>query len=327
MGILLVDGAKYVLWTPENEEKDFHPIIKEHAKEIFGKNSIYLPIEEFLVSETGRGVMPDGFAIIFSERPEMYVVEVELSSHDIDKHIVEQINRFSRALKNPENRKRLADDLETKIRSDPMDEAFVKQQIGPREIYKFLSDLVSTPLKIVIIIENREAKLVETLEEWKASSIVREFKTFRREGAPTVHAHLFEPIYATIDSSDTTTKKPAAGVEQIKPPISEVKSGNTLEIELRTPSERRFAYFHLAKNNRRFFPGYKVDFLLETDIGNIKTRVTSAKAGTQIGDLDAGFNIQGGLKPWYSQHPEVTVGKKVRFECLEPSKRYKLVVV
>jgi hypothetical protein len=52
-----------------------------------------LPIEEFLVSETGRGVMPDGFAIIFSERPEMYVVEVELSSHDIDKHIVEQSAR------------------------------------------------------------------------------------------------------------------------------------------------------------------------------------------------------------------------------------------
>lgn len=195
MNMLLIDGVKYYLWTPEKEEEEFHPIIKEHSKEIFGKNSLYLPIEEFLVSQAGRGAMIDGIAIVFSERPEMYVVEVELSSHDLDKHIVEQINRFVRALKNPDNKKRITDDLEEKIRSNPMDEAFVKQEIGTREIYKFISDLVEQPPKIVIIIENKDAKLIEACENLVVSPIIKEFKTFVREGAPTVHAHLFEPLY------------------------------------------------------------------------------------------------------------------------------------
>ena len=60
-----------------------------------------------------------------------------------------------RALGNPENRKKIADDLEDTIRNNPMDETFVKQQIKPKEIYKFLSDLVSQPPKIVIILRTR----------------------------------------------------------------------------------------------------------------------------------------------------------------------------
>jgi len=319
--MLLIDGVKYYLWTPTKEEEEFHPIIKEHYKEIFGKHSIYLPIEEFLISQAGRGAIIDGVAIVFSEKPEIYVVEVELSSHDLDKHIVEQINRFVRALKNPDNRKRIADDLEEKIKGNLVDEAFVKQEIGPKEIYKFISDLVSQPPKIVIIIENKDAKLIEACENLIISPTIKELKTFVREGTSTVHAHLFEPIYPT------TTEKPSAGGGKQGTTISEVKSGDILEIGLRAISERKFGLFYLAKNNRRFFPGYKVDFMLETDIGNIKTRVTSAKAETQIGDLDAGAYIQGGLKQWYGKHPEVTVGRKIRFECIEPYKRYKLLVV
>jgi len=64
--MLIVDGIKYKLWTPEYEEKEFHPMIVKHSKAIFGENSLYLPIEKRLVSKTGRGVMPDGFAIIFT---------------------------------------------------------------------------------------------------------------------------------------------------------------------------------------------------------------------------------------------------------------------
>lgn len=210
INMLLVDGAKYYLWVPEKEEEEFHPIIKEHSREIFGRNSIYLPIEEFLISQAGRGAMPDGFAIVFSERPEMYLVEVELSSHDLDKHIVEQINRFVRALKNPENRKRIADDLEERIRKNPLDEAFVRQEIGrSKEIYKFLSDLISQPPKIVIIIDNKEDKLIEACENLRITPTIREFKTFLRENAPAVHAHLFEPIYSVDRFFRITAEKPA----------------------------------------------------------------------------------------------------------------------
>ena len=102
-----------------------------------------------------------------------------------------------RALGNPENRKKIADDLEGTIQNNLMDETFVKQQIKPKEIYKFLSDLVSQPPKIVIIVENKDQKLMEACDNLKISPIIWEFKTFVREDASTVHAHLFEPISPT----------------------------------------------------------------------------------------------------------------------------------
>jgi len=132
--MLLIDGVKYKLWTPKDEEKEFHPLIKEYSKEIFGKNSLYLPVEKKLISKAGRGVMPDGFAVVFSKIPELYVVEVELSSHDLDRHIVEQLNRFGRAIRNPESRKIIADKLHREIKHDLMKEAFVTKMCGSKEI-------------------------------------------------------------------------------------------------------------------------------------------------------------------------------------------------
>lgn len=66
---------------------------------------------------------------------------------------------------------------------------------------------------------------------------------------------------------------------------------------------------------------------METDIGDIRTRVTSGKAGTQKGDPRAGAYVQGGLKEWYNSHQELKVGSKVRFECIEPHEKYRLTVV
>jgi len=29
MSMLIVDGVKYKLWTPKDEEKEFHPLVKD----------------------------------------------------------------------------------------------------------------------------------------------------------------------------------------------------------------------------------------------------------------------------------------------------------
>jgi len=207
--MLVIDGVRYRLETPQDEENEFHPLVEKYSKEIFGKDSLYLAVEKRLVSKAGRGVMPDGFAIVFSKPPEMYVVEVELSSHDLDKHIVDQLNRFNRASRNPENRKRIADRLHMEIKNDLMKEAFVRQMIGSKEVYKFLSDLVSQQLKTVIIIEHKDEMVVEACEGLKVPPKILEFKTFAREEAPNVRAHLFETLYEY-------TRPPEEGEEEEK---------------------------------------------------------------------------------------------------------------
>jgi hypothetical protein len=102
-----------------------------------------------------------------------------------------------------------------------------------------------------------------------------------------------------------------------------------IEIELTSlHSPREWALIPLPRKARRFFPGYKVYFDLETDTQPIRTRVTSAPKGTPVGDPNGGSYIQGGLRPWYNSHSsELKPGDRLRFEALEPGQRYKLSVV
>ena len=92
-------------------------------------------------------------------------------------------------------------------------------------------------------------------------------------------------------------------------------------------SPRRWALIPVSRKKRRFFPGYKVYFDLETNTGTITTRVVSAPKGTPLGDLNGGAYIQGGLRTWYNSHPELKPECKLRFEALEPGKRYKLSIL
>ena len=50
--MILIDGVKYSLWTPENEVKEFHPIIKANSKEIFGEDSVFFDVKQKLASSS-----------------------------------------------------------------------------------------------------------------------------------------------------------------------------------------------------------------------------------------------------------------------------------
>ncbi|HUU18166.1 MAG TPA: hypothetical protein VMW72_13535 [Sedimentisphaerales bacterium] len=94
--------------------------------------------------------------------------------------------------------------------------------------------------------------------------------------------------------------------------------------KLHTP--KKYALIPIPQKYRSFFPGYKIPFILETNIGEIKTQVTSGPRGTEIGDPEAGKYIQGGLKPWYDTHGELKQGNTLIIEVIEPKKRYKLSI-
>src|SRR4030042_2259336 len=99
MSILIIDGVKYEAWTPPNED-EFERMVKEHARDIFGKQSIYLDLKQKLKSKSGIGSIPDGYVIIFGDEPCWHIVEAELSSHPLYEHIVQQISKFINSIKN-----------------------------------------------------------------------------------------------------------------------------------------------------------------------------------------------------------------------------------
>ena len=114
---LLIDGIKFNLWKPNSETGDFAPIIIEHAKDIFGDDSLYFEIKPELRSNSGFGSKPDGFVIDFV-KPALYVIEVERAEHGLHDYLYSQISKFNVAMKNPETRAKVIQALCEDIKGD-----------------------------------------------------------------------------------------------------------------------------------------------------------------------------------------------------------------
>jgi len=196
MTMLIIDGVKYKLWTPKDEEKEFHPMVKEHSKEIFGENSIYFDVKHKLKSKSGIGSIPDAYVIKLSKPYEWYVVENELSSHPIFDHIVKQLTKFMNGVKNPESRNEILEAIDEEIRENKILKAQIEDMIDSPEIYRFMSKLLSNLPRIVVVIDELNEEVKEACQSLKYETQFVEFKTFVREDAPNVHAYLFEPLYA-----------------------------------------------------------------------------------------------------------------------------------
>ncbi len=205
--MLLIDGVRYQEWTPEKED-ELEQIVNEHAQEIFGENSIYIDRKLKLRAISGIGSIPDGYVIVFGESPEWHIVEVELSSHQLYEHIVPQVSRFIAGIANPATRSQIVSTIHNQINGDDLLKIKAKKAIGSEEIYKFLSELVSKPPVVTIIIEKKTPELDDALNAINhPQKKVIEFQTFRRVGAEAVHAHIFEPVYDVLPPTLTPPSK------------------------------------------------------------------------------------------------------------------------
>jgi hypothetical protein len=304
--MLLIDGVKYKEWIPEGNraEDELEQIVVEHSKDIFSENSIYFNKRNLIKSLAGVGSIPDGLAIILGDKQHWHIVEVELSSHDAYQHVVPQVDKFINAVDNPNTRNKLIEVLYDEIYNDEYTHRKVKQDIGQnKDVHKFLSDLISRPPSITIIIEKNTEQLREALKKYTQKKVV-EFRTYRRENAESAHVHLFEPLY-----------EPAISIKPEPPP--QPPSESSFEVALQ-PSyiESRCVYIPAAK--KHLFPTSNTTLESHTDIGVIETNFNIDSFGTWLSK---------GLAPWFKNHSQLQVGDKVRITVIEPMKKYRLEIV
>ncbi len=326
--MIVVDGVRYILRTPSNED-DLEQMVREHTEDIWGENSVYFDKKK-LHTPAGIGSIPDGYVVVFGATPQWFVVEVELSSHQLYEHIVPQISKFASSVSNTASQSQIANAIHKTIDQDEILKAWVRTKIGNTEVYKFLMETVCRPPVLAIVIDEKTDQLNEVCDQLPAkfkSIEVVEFKTFQRAGSdPTVHAHLFEPLHRIVDEAKDNREKP---VRDPRPILSDnrLDQNVVLEITLRSPTCIKYNLFHIPTKSRSFFPGYEIPFRLLTDVGPIETRVSSAPNGTEKGDPKGGSRVRANLAGWYKAHPELLVGSKILIKAIEPMKVYRLEVV
>jgi predicted transport protein len=194
--MLLIDGVRYRLWTPSDEEKEFHPMVKEHSKEIFGESSLYFDVKHMLKSRSGIGSIPDAYVITLSKPCQWYIVENELATHRVYEHVVPQVTRFISGIENLSSEREIRDALYKEINENKVLKTYVEKLVEPEEVHAFLSTLTSRPPKIAIVIDKVTDEINEAVASLKrlGDAEVVEFRTYVRENGENVHAHVFEPL-------------------------------------------------------------------------------------------------------------------------------------
>jgi len=210
--MLTIDGVRYYLWTPQDEENEFHPLVKEHYKQIFGEGSFYFDVKHLIKSPSGIGSIPDAYVIRLSKPAEWYVVENELSSHPVYDHVVKQLTKFINGIENQNSRNQILDLLYEEICRAPPLEAEVRKLTETKDIYHYLSKLLQNSPRIVVIIDKETDEIREAVRALRYETNIVEFKTYARENAENVRAHVFnslydEGIYATKATGGQKTRR------------------------------------------------------------------------------------------------------------------------
>jgi uncharacterized protein YndB with AHSA1/START domain len=100
--------------------------------------------------------------------------------------------------------------------------------------------------------------------------------------------------------------------EEFEGLVNEIEE--SVEIQLNDAWEE-YPRIPTRKEHREFFPPYKEEFTLQTDIGPLKTWV-SARSG-EVKDTSTGGNyIRATIPKWAEEHPEVSGGDYVLVEKL-----------
>ena len=110
-------GHVYTQYT-YTKEADFERMIVANAATIFGEAGIYFDIKKLIGTPKKGAAIPDGYFLdlTFHNDPRLYLVEVELNSHDVYGHIGEQILRFG--ISTETDKYKLKNTLLTAVNSD-----------------------------------------------------------------------------------------------------------------------------------------------------------------------------------------------------------------
>jgi len=205
MNKILYDNKIYDYAEFEREE-NLESKVVEYSKQIFGYDTIYFDAKKKMTSGKISSI-PDGFLIdlTIDDSPHFCIIENELSTHDVYKHIGQQMLRHAVSYKNSRSliKKFLLKEIcENKEKSD-----FINNKITNkyRNIDAFIEDIISNgePIYIIVIDESSD-DLENILYHLNFKIDILEFKTYKNENDSIYE---YTPYQAEVRETKETSSK------------------------------------------------------------------------------------------------------------------------
>jgi len=169
MARIILQNKEYIL-NDFNREDELEKAVIENKRYIFGKDSVYIDVKKRIGKENHKSI-PDAFLIDFydSKKPQLYIVENEIASHDVYSHIAEQIARFATSVISSGIQVRQM--LSEEINNNPDLTKEIENQLNNTD-FKTITDLLlylveQNIIKIVIVINENSEDLNLVLKIFK----------------------------------------------------------------------------------------------------------------------------------------------------------------
>jgi len=189
--VIVTRDGTYHLYNYQNEG-ELERMIIEHSCEIFGKDTVYFDLKRKISSKAGFGTIPDGY-VIDLKKNKLYLIEIELISHSLKKHVLPQITNFIMALDNANTVEKLVTEFHNILpKSKKIDKERLKSIVNNWGII-IVIDEVGDPMKEInplleivnFLSEHGEVKAIPFQTYCKTGTVtddhVHSFKSFTRE--------------------------------------------------------------------------------------------------------------------------------------------------
>lgn len=168
MARIILNNNEYSLYDFDNEA-EFEKAVIQNQKYLFGKDSVYVDVKRRIGRDSHRGI-PDAFLIDFydAKKPQLYIVENEIASHDVYSNITEQIARFGTSIVSSANQIR-----------NLLIKAIENEPLTKKEVEKYLSQTIfKTIIELMLYLTENDIKIVVAINEITADLNLA-FKIFK----------------------------------------------------------------------------------------------------------------------------------------------------
>jgi hypothetical protein len=142
--------------------------ISKNSRSIFGPDTIYLNAKGTLGSWAAGGSSPAGFLFDLSDRdtPQLYLVDVEMSSQDFYSNILPRITRLLISINSDRTRSAIV----SKALSILDSSAHLKERFGRlgnnRSVHELLDDIVEGGIRLLLITNGEKREVFEMMEAY-----------------------------------------------------------------------------------------------------------------------------------------------------------------
>jgi hypothetical protein len=209
------------------DEQEVEDLIIANSEHFFGPSSIFVSKKK-MKTKDGFGTIPDGFAIDLSTRI-WYIVEAELSHHNVWTHIAPQVTKQLLAAGRPETRQLLTEILVEMVTEDTSTkEKFDEESIKEIDIRKVLGEIFEKAPIIGMPID----AVTNDLRDWAATLkndvklwIVRKYVQF---GNPKIVAYDIPEEYRPVFDTTDRESQPKSGIKTYDVSITDLMAEDFL---------------------------------------------------------------------------------------------------